>query len=171
MGLFSKKKTYQTMTIEEFKLLSSNDLFDIIQNQMMTEEERCDFDPNVCLREFSGAKRIFYIVNYFDMEVQNGGLCQFFVNSSRIVAPFILESLHSIEAYDYEALLSSFINKHHISLNQLDSFITDDIDEYEQQTERYPFDDFDDAYYELYESNPLQHLLTKYIKKHIEEFI
>lgn len=166
----NKRKAYQAMSINELKELSTDDLFEAITERMSIEEEKYDYETNVCLNMFKNAKRVFYIVNYFDMEVQNGGLCQFFVNSSREIAPYLIECLHEIHAYDYEKLLSDFINTHHISLDALDSFIIDDIDDYENQTERYPFDDFDDAYYDLYEKNPLQDLLCEYIQKHLEDF-
>lgn len=104
------------------------------------------------------------------MEIQNGGLCQFFVNSSREVAPYILECLEVIGATAYAELLSDFVIKNDISLNDLGSFITEDIDEYEEQTERYPFDEFDDAYYELYEKEPLERFLLEYVKKNLKDF-
>ena len=34
-----------------------------------------------------GPRRVAYTVDAFDREVQNGGLCQYFVNSSRETAP------------------------------------------------------------------------------------
>ena len=104
------------------------------------------------------------------MEVQNGGLCQFFVNSSRDVAPYIIECLKIIGADSYKNLLSEFVEKHNINLNDLDSFMIEDVAEYEAQTERYPFDDFDDKYYELYENEPLEELLIVYVKDYLEDF-
>lgn len=181
MGLFrflkeikqykNKIKRYQSMSIDELYKLSNDDLFEAIQERMINEEEKYDYEPNLCLQEFKDAKRIFYIIHYFDMEVQNGGLCQYFVNSSRKTVPYLFECLHIIEAYEYENILKDFIDRHHILLDQLDSFIIDDVDEFEQQAERYPFDDFDNTYYTLYEKHPLQELLTKYIRNHLEDFI
>lgn len=39
-------------------------------------DNKGDMSAGECLEVFQGAKRIFNIVNYFDMEIQNGGLCQ-----------------------------------------------------------------------------------------------
>ena len=104
------------------------------------------------------------------MEVQNGGLCQFFVNSSRDVAPYVVESLNEIGAINYKILLSNFVEEHNINLSDLDSFMIEEVEEFEAQTKRYPFDDFDDKYYELYEKEPLEDLLISYAKKHLEDF-
>lgn len=180
MGLFGfiksvrnemkKLDTYKKMTVEELKELSDDDLRSALSERLIAEEDRNAWEVRECLSEFKGAKKVYYIVNYFDMEVQNGGLCQFFVNSSRDVAPYIIECLKIIGADSYKNLLSEFVEKHNINLNDLDSFMIEDVAEYEAQTERYPFDDFDDKYYELYENEPLEELLIVYVKDYLEDF-
>jgi hypothetical protein len=55
-------------------------------------------------------------------------------------------------------------------LDDLDSFIIDDVNQFEIQRSRYPFDKFDNSYYELYENEPLQELLVKYAREHIGDF-
>lgn len=180
MGLFSfiksvrkeikKRDKYQKMSVEELRELSDEDLRDALSERLLVEQEKYEWEVNVCLHKFKGAKRIFFIVNYFDMEVQNGGLCQFFVNSSREVAPYILKCLRMIGAVNYEKLLRDFVEKHGIDLTELDSFIVEEIDDYEAQTERYPFDDFDDEYYALYEKEPLEDLLIAYAKQNLDDF-
>lgn len=151
MGLFGfiksvrnemkKLELYKKMTVEELKELSEEDLRDALSERLIAEEDKNAWEVNVCLVGFKGAKRIYYIVNYFDMEVQNGGLCQFFVNSSRDVAPYVIECLNTIGAINYKKLLSDFIEEHNINLQDLNSFMIEDVEEYEAQTERYPFDD------------------------------
>ncbi len=178
MGIFGifraiageKKKVNKLEKIgaEELGKLSDDDLLEALSSKILMEE--ANLEVSECLKKFSGEKRVFYIVNYFDMEIQNGGLCQFFVNSSREVAPYILECLETIGATSYATLLSDFVTKNDISLDDLSSFITEDIDEYEEQTERYPFDDFDDAYYELYEKEPLERFLLEYVKRNLKDF-
>ena len=180
MGLFGfiksvrnemkKLDTYKKMTVEELKELSDDDLRSALSERLIAEEDRNAWEVRECLSEFKGAKKVYYIVNYFDMEVQNGGLCQFFVNSSRDVAPYVVESLNEIGAINYKILLSNFVEEHNINLSDLDSFMIEEVEEFEAQTKRYPFDDFDDKYYELYEKEPLEDLLISYAKKHLEDF-
>lgn len=180
MGLFKFIKSvreemkkidrYKKMTVKELQELSDEDLKSALSERLIAEEDRNAWEVSECLAGFRGAKKIYYIVNYFDMEVQNGGLCQFFVNSSRDVAPYVIESLNTIGAINYKKLLSDFVEKHNINLNELDSFMIEDVEEYEAQTERYPFDDFDDKYYELYENEPLEDMLLLYAKKNLDDF-
>lgn len=159
---------YLHMTKEELGSLPDEELMDALSTILLNREGEMDVEE--CLQEFCGAVKISYIVNYFDMEVQNGGLCQYFVNSSRMTAPYILECMDVIGAVCYKDLLEKFISENDISLDDLDSFITEDIKDYQKQVKRYPFDDFDDAYYELYEDDPLEQYLLEYVRKHLEEF-
>ncbi len=112
-------------------------------------------------------QRIFYAVNYLEMEVNNGGLCQFFVNSSRIVAPLVSEYMGIIGATEHKKLYDTFIEKHQINTQDLSSFDCETVEVFQSQYERYPFDEYDDAFYKL---EPLQTYLTQFIKENIEVF-
>ena len=101
------------------------------------------------------------------MEIQNGGLCQFFVNSSRSLAPYIEDNLNKIGATEHKKLFTEFIENNNIDVNNLDSFIISDVEEYVAQTKRYDFDSFDNKYIEL---PTLQSYITEYIKTNIEQF-
>ncbi len=94
-------------------------------------------------------EKIFYVLYTFDMEFQNGGLCQFFVNSSRNFAPYVSEYLEKVGAIEHKKLFDNFIKSNDINLNDLSFFIIDDLDFYEEKCNAYPFDDFDDEFSEL----------------------
>lgn len=172
-----KEKLYCQMSAEELEKLPGEDFLEALSARILQEEG--DMEVAESVSYFQGAKRIFYIIDYFNMEIENGGLCQFFVNSSKVVAPYILDSLGEIGASSYMELLEKFVRDNRISLNDLSSFEIEETDEfeddesedeYEMLLERYPFEEFDEAYCELYEEEPLSMLLEKYCKEHIEEF-
>ena len=106
-------------------------------------------------------------ISIFDMEIQNGGLCQFFVNSSRFLAPYVDECLEDVGAKAHRQLLDEFISNNEIDLHNLHSFRVSNIEEYTAQTERYNFDAFDNSYCEL---TALQENIVAYIKANISEF-
>ena len=89
-----------------------------------------------------------YSLYMFEMEVNNGGLCQFFVNSSSECAPFISKALEEIGAMELKDLFEQFVKDNNIDVNDLSSFEIADIDEYVEQTERFDFDGFDNRFYE-----------------------
>ena len=82
------------------------------------------------------------------MRCNNGGLCQFFVNSSSDCAPFISEALEAIGATELRNLFEQFVNDNDIDVTDLSSFKITNLKEYEAQTERFDFDSFDERFYE-----------------------
>lgn len=111
---------------------------------------------------FNDAQRVVYTVAEFDMEVQCGGLCQFFYNDCE-EAPYVSQSLAEIGAAEYQRLYDDFIADNDIDISGLDEI------EYEDMYDMYPFDDFDDDYYELYGRQPLETMLAAYIRACIDE--
>ena len=124
-------------------------------------------DEATALSQISPERRIVFILSIFDMELQNGGMCQFFVNSSRSLAPYIDECLQAVGAEEHRKLFIKFVADNQIDLNNLDSFRISSAEEYATQTERYDFNSFENSYVEL---TPLQDFIVNYIKANISEF-
>lgn len=154
---------FKSMSTDELIALDDDNLIDAVNVILY-----CDFDEDDIDKINSKQKVVLSILS-FDCEVQGGGLCSFFVNSSSAFAPFVSDSLKIIGSNRIEKLYSSFIKKNNIDVNDLSSFKVDDIDDYEKQTERYDFDTFDDEYIDIYEKENLNDLLLPYIRKNAAE--
>lgn len=155
---------YRSMTRAEAELLPDKALWDCVSFRL------CRLEAAQVLAEESLARRAVYTVDTFDREVQNGGLCQYFVNSSRETAPELEEALSQVGAESFRKLFHNFVTENDIDVTQLDSFVIHSAEEFVAQNERYPFDEFDEAYYELYEREPLDALCTAYIRRHLGDF-
>ena len=151
---------------KELKKLSDDALFETVYLQTLDVVDSFP-DEETAFSKISIEQKTVYILSIYDMEIQNGGLCQFFVNSSRSLAPYIEDNLNKIGATEHEKLFTEFIENNNIDVNNLDSFIISDVEEYEAQTKRYDFDSFDNKYIEL---PTLQSYITEYIKTNIEKF-
>ncbi len=136
-----KAKNFRAMSKEVFLALSDEEFFTAIE--CLCEDAVYDIKSPDIPQE----QKLVYSLNKFEAEINNGGLCQFFVNSSRECAPFISEALEAIGADDIKALYDSFISDNKIDVTDLSSFIITSIDEFEVQTKRYDFDSFDDKFY------------------------
>ena len=161
-GMFSKKHLHG----EDLLKLSDDKLFEAVYIQTLDLVESFA-DEESAFAQISPAHRTVYILSIYDMEIQNGGLCQFFVNSSRLLAPHVEEYLKTVGAEDHRQLFSEFVASNQLDLQNLDSFEITDVEEYAAQTERYDFDTFDEAYCKL---TPLQDYIVTYIKANISEF-
>lgn len=151
---------------EDLLTLSDDDLFETIYFQNIDIAEAAE-DENKELEQFTGARKTVYVLGLFDSEIGNGGLCQFFVNSSRIVAPYVIESLRCVGADEHLNLFEEFITTNNVDVSDLESFKVFSKRGYIKQTKRFDFDSFDDKYYEL---PALQEKVVTYIKNNINEF-
>lgn len=151
---------------EKLLKLSDDQLFEAVYFYNLDLVESYP-DEVSALSQISPERRVVYILSIFDMELQNGGLCQYFVNSSRSLAPYVDECLKAVGAEEHRKLFAEFVTNNQIDLNSLDSFRISDVEEYAAQTERYDFDAFDNSYFEL---SPLQGFIVSYIKANISDF-
>lgn len=88
-----------------------------------------------------------YALTQFESEVNNGGLCQFFVNSSGECAPYVSRALAAAGADGLKTLYERFLRENGIDPKDLSSFKLRSVAEYEDQVARFDYDSFDDAFY------------------------
>ena len=113
------------------------------------------------ISQLNDVEKVIFIVNVFNMEVLNGGVCQFFSNSSGEYAPFISECLEKIGSLENQKLFEDFVIENNINLNDLSVFKTSDVHDYSYRVcKLYDYEKFDANYVEIDDE------LAKYIKKH-----
>ena len=126
--------------------------------------------------KLNGPEIPVFVLWMWNIEMLNGGLCQFFVNNGAY-ASLVPGSLEAVGAEKYTSLLCDFVDKHGINLEDLSEFELipqldkEDFSPYIEAHEKYPFVDFDNAFYDLYGSDPLEGRIAGYIRDHIDAFI
>ena len=93
---------------KELKKLSDDALFETVYLQTLDVVDSFP-DEETAFSKISIEQKTVYILSIYDMEIQNGGLCQFFVNSSRSLAPYIEDNLNKIGATEHKKLFTEFI--------------------------------------------------------------
>ena len=86
---------YIDMSTEELSALSDDELYEAVIARLDHKINEYD-DMQEGINSLSYKQKVVYSVSYLEMEVNNGGLCQFFVNSSRYVAPYVSEYMYVI---------------------------------------------------------------------------
>ena len=157
-----KAKQYRNMGKEGLLALNNNDFYEAIE--CMCEDAVYDIQAPTLTQE----QIIVYSLCRFEAEVNNGGLCQFFVNYSSECAPFISKALEAIGAADLKDLFDKFIEENNIDVNDLSSFKVESIDEFIEQTKRCDFDSFDNQFYS--DENFHQQIID-YSKNYIEQLM
>lgn len=106
-----------------------------------------------------------YTAACLELEIMNGGLCQFFANNPDCAA-YVPEALENLGAPDHKALYEQFLAD--TGIDPLDPvFQTEDMDEFSKLYDLYPWDDFDDAYCALV---PMAGILEAYVAAHPDAF-
>lgn len=161
-----KGKLYLNMSKEDMASLSDEDLFEAAVIRTDNKVDGFD-DIEEGFRSLNDSQKVLYVLNYFEAEVNNGGLCQFFVNQSRALAPYVSEYMGVVGAEEHKKLFDDFVSENKIDLTDLSSFIIYSVKDFDVQNQRYPFDEYDDAFYDL---EPIEAFLEKYVREHSEDF-
>ena len=115
--------------------------------------------------DMSPERKTAYTAACLDLEIMNGGLCQFFANCPDIAA-YVPEALDRLGAAEHKTLYEQFLADN--AIDPLDPlFQTETIEEFSRLYDLYPWDDFDDAYCIL---TPMSELLEAYIQANPNAF-
>lgn len=170
--LFELKKQKAVKKLEErlanvlnFFKIGNN--FHILEDLLLKTYQRISdkaYNPKIKdddLNLLTLQERVLFVIYTYDYEIQNGGLSQFFVNSSREYAPFVSEYLEILGAKEHKKLFDEFIKANSINVCDLSAFKMRNEGEYDKLLNLYPFDSFDNEYSK---KEKLDKLLSEYSK-------
>lgn len=111
--------------------------------------------------------RAMFVVMILDMEIQNGGIAQFFYNCGPNYASLVPEALRETGLEDVAVLYEDFLAAHHITMAEIDHYpaaYPDFVSVYEA----HPFEEFDDAYMKIWTDTNINVRLLTYAAAHPE---
>lgn len=161
-----REQKYIAMSTEELAQLNDEELFEAVSARV--DDAICTEDDIATeIESVNKEKRVFYSAYWYEAEVNNGGLCQYFTNSSRATAPYLSEALEIIGAIKHKEHFDKFIDDNNIDVNDLSMFECEDVDEFEEKTKIFDFDKFDEKFYEI---GSIEEYLVKYARENIDKF-
>ena len=107
------------------------------------------YDPS--FEKLSTEVQTLHVLAIFNMEIENGGLCQFFANGGTAYASLVADCLRQIGAEDAVVLYEGFLRKYQIDVQNLSAFRVQTVEDYIGLTALYPYDEFDEPYIRLCE--------------------
>lgn len=153
-------KKYQAMPAAELTELSDEELYEAVI-------ARADAAMRINgLNALTEAQLTILTADQLFIEVNNGGLCQFFVNSSRAFAPYVVESMEKLGKPEIAALYRAFIEENKIDVHDLSEFDIEKADDFADKEDHYPFDDFDNEFYTF---SDIRDEAAPYLREHIGE--
>ena len=109
-----------------------------------------------------------FIAMMFDMEIQNGGVAQFFWNDGSEYAKLVPDALREIGMDDVAALYEQFVEENHITLEEMDTYRERFPMMGEGFYDYHPFDEFDEAYIKIWRETNINARFLDYAAKHPE---
>ena len=146
-------------TAEELSALNDEDL---VMTVYARQEAAIDDDPER-LDELSPAGQAVYVVYCFDLEAQNGGLSQFFTNSSGVLYPRVAASLRAVGADWAADLLEETCGGLDLGSDPGETVMEMDDEELE------PLDAFDHAYYDGCEVRSVWDDLAAFVRRNLDQ--
>ncbi len=157
---------YCKMSAEELLALPDEELLGIVW--VRTERFSAKFDTERrALDNMNAQQRNFYIVYYYMLQVNDGGLCQYFANSSRDTALFLSDALAAVGATEHRELFEEFLHHNKVATAALFSFVVDNSADFKQLERDYPFEEFNTAFYAI---APVSEAIAAYVRENIAYF-
>lgn len=148
-----------TLRSEEIRINEDLDVYDALMMRFM------DADPNTLNQKQLTVAALIT----FDAEMMNGGLCQFFVSDYSGYAQYVSDALEEVGAAEMQKHYSSFVSQNEINVTQMDSFRIGSVQDYVKQYERFPYEEFDNTFSEIYGKENLGDLLLSYVRLYEDE--
>lgn len=130
--------------------------------------ERCDEPGTPDFMTQPKSVQSLFVAMMFDMEIQNGGLAQFFWNDGSVYAKLVPEALREIGMDDVAALYEQFVQENNITLEEMDTYR----ERFPMMGEGFygyhPFDEFDEAYIKIWKETNINARFLDYAAKHPE---
>lgn len=154
-----KMGRYLQMTARELAALEDTELCEAVYTRLC-EQEEVRYVPTV-----------FLVVWEYLQEMENGGLCQYFVNTNPQNAPMLAEALQCIGAESHGELFQNFCGENGIDPEDLSEFEMDyDGDwkaDYARLCEQLPFESYDAEFWNLPD---VRVQLVQYVRENIDQF-
>lgn len=111
-----------------------------------------------------------FIVSVLDMEVQNGGICQFFVNYGPACAERAADCLRAVGLDEMAAAYERFFRENGINPAELHEFHAETAEQFSALYKLHPYELFDDEYMKLRRTLKFEKNILEYANGHPEAF-
>lgn len=161
-----ERERYCKMSDDELLGLSDEELLSVVW--IRTERHSAQFDTERrALDNMNEEQKNFYIVYYYMLQVNEGGLCQYFANSSRDTALFLSDALAAVGATEHRELFEEFLHHNKVATAAMLHFAVDNSKDYKEMEKNYPFDDFNTMFYTI---APITESIAAYVRENITSF-
>lgn len=145
---------YESMSSEELLKLPDEDFCEAIKVRAEKKFYK-NGAGNAIFSSMREAEKLVLTLSIFELEFSNGGLSQYYFNSSNVTASYFSDSLAMIGAEDHKRIYDDFVRENKINY----AFLCDIADAYSYDFGKfislYTFNEFDERFASLPDFTPL----------------
>jgi len=164
---FKNRKIHKKLDLTTLNKIEDNQLIQVIFDNL-TEKNASDFENEFeIIKSFNIHRQVIYSIWVFSTEIENGGLLQFYENSSGKFYKLAQESLRIVKANESHNVLRK-ANNYVKSFNYKFAKIRRRVENSFEFTE---LNKLDDEYFKISEKEDLEKLQIEFIRENIEHFV
>ena len=168
---FNNRKIHSKLTEELIDNTSDDKLLQLIfdnLSQKSSEDYENEFET---VMSWNKSKQAIYMIWALESEVNNGGYNQFYFNSSGQFYKYLPDVLKIVGANKYAELTKRANETFEKENAKISQHQDGTIEGFSKSYEDNPLNEFDDEFYDLYQTENLQQIQVDYIRKHKTEFV
>ena len=168
---FKNRPIYKVLTEQIIDTTSDDNLLQVVFDNL-SEKQPTDYEKEYeTVMSWSKSRQAIYIIWALEAEVNNGGYNQFYFNSSGQFYKHLPEALRLVGAYKFADLTQRANEIFEKENEQITKEQDGTLEGFSKSYENNPLNDFDDEFYELYQTENLQQIQVGYIRNNKKEFI
>ncbi|AUC15820.1 hypothetical protein BTO06_11970 [Tenacibaculum sp. SZ-18] len=164
---FKNRKVYKNLDLDTLENTEDKKLIQVIFDNL-TEKIGSDYENELeIIKSFNIHRQVIYSIWIFNTEIENGGLLQFYENSSGKFSMLAQESLKLIQAnesYDLLREANNYFKSFKYTFGKVRSL-------YDSSFEFTKLNELENKYFKITEKENLEKLQIKYIRENIKYFI
>ena len=168
---FKNRPVYKELTEQIIDSTSDDNLLQVVFDNL-SEKQPTDYEKEYeTVMSWNKSRQAIYMIWALEAEVNNGGYNQFYFNSSGQFYKHLPEALRLVGAYKFADLTQRANDTFEKENEQITKEQDGTLEGFSKSYEDNPLNDFDDEFYELYQSEKLQQIQVDYIRNNKKEFI
>lgn len=170
IGFIIYNNTYKYVDLSKNDLikLPDDELIQLVYHRTLDLQQRGQTEKEF-VNSLEAENKVVYVCTTYLYEIENGGLCQYLINSSKYTAPYLIDSLDYIKAYKMQDLVEDFFDDNQLDYENLEQFYNNPDKDYMEYYKMYPFEAFDDKFSEYRDEEEYYYLLAEYIRSNIDD--
>lgn len=168
---FLNRPIYKNLTLDIIDSIKDEDLNQSIFDNISANMENDNRDELDIIKTLTKGQQAIYSIWVVEAEVNNGGFNQLYFNGYEDISVLAEEGFKNIGAINFSELIKRANEKYKEIKPELEKFDDGTIESFSDSYDNNPLNQYDDKFYELYETEKLMDLIVKYIRDNKEEFI